>query len=103
MAHEIIWTAGAEADLQRLYEQMDDHDLALRLLYQPLEHVLSLIADYPGMGAGVRGTRCVRRILAGPRMRYGLFYVEEGRRIMVHALVDMRQDPQVLQTRLTGM
>jgi hypothetical protein len=48
MAREIIWTAGAEADLQRLYEQVDDHDLAMKLLHDPLEHVLRLLADFPG-------------------------------------------------------
>lgn len=103
MAFEIIWTAGAEADLQRLYDQIGDHDLALQVLHQPLEHILSLLSEYPGIGAVVRGTRRVRRVLAGPRMKYGLFYVEEGRRIMVHVLMDMREDPQVLRRRLAGM
>ncbi len=103
MAHEIIWTAGAEADLQWLYEQIGDHDLALRVLHQPLEHVLSLLAEHPGIGARVRTTRRVRRVLAGPQMRYGLFYVEEGRRVMIHVLVDMRQDPQDLEKRLARL
>lgn len=103
MAHEITWTIGAEADLQALYEQVDDHDLSLRILHQPLEHILSLLAEFPNIGARVRGTQRVRRVLTGPKMRYGLFYVEEARRIMIHALVDMRHDPKALQTRLSGM
>lgn len=103
MAHEIVWTSGAEADLQRLYEQMNDHHLVVSRLYEPLDHVLSLLADFPSLGARVSGTRRVRRVLAGPKMCYGLFYVEEARRIMIHVLVDLRQDPQAFRTRLAGL
>lgn len=83
VALEIVWTAGAEADLLRLYEQVGDHDLAIKVLREPLKRVLSL--------------------LAGPRKRFGIFYVEEARRIMIHVLIDMRQDPELLRLRLDGL
>ncbi|MBK8039521.1 MAG: type II toxin-antitoxin system RelE/ParE family toxin [Verrucomicrobiaceae bacterium] len=103
MAHEIVWTAGAEADLLDLYQQIDDHDLAIRVLREPLSQILRLLSEFPQMGAGVRGTQRMRRVLTGPRLRYGLFYVEEGKRIMIHALLDLRQDPQTVSRRLRGM
>jgi hypothetical protein len=103
MRHEIVWTAGAESDLLFLYHQLEDHELALRVLRDPLNQILRLLAEYPALGARVRGTKSVRRVLTGPRMRYGLFYVEEGKRIFIHALVDLRQDPAVIRRRLSGM
>jgi plasmid stabilization system protein ParE len=103
MAHEIVWTAGAEADLLYLYQQIDDHDLSIRVLREPLSQVLRLLSEFPQTGAGVRGTLRVRRVLTGPRLRYGLFYVEESKRIMIHALLDRRQDPQTVSRRLRGI
>ena len=103
MAHEVVWTAGAEADLQRLYEQVGDHDQAIKHLHDPLDHLVRLLADFPGIGARVRGTRRGRRVLTGSKMRYGLFSIEEGRRILIHVLTDMRQNPQDLEKRLAGL
>lgn len=100
MPREVVWTSGAESDLLRLYEQMGNHDLALRVLRDPLERSLHLLADNPGLGPVVKGTRRVRRLLTGPRLRFGLFYVEETTRIMIHALVDMRDDPSLVRRRL---
>jgi plasmid stabilization system protein ParE len=103
VAHDIVWTAGAEADLLRLYEQVGDHDLAIKALREPLKRVLSLLAEYPALGARVHGTERIRRLLTGPGKRFGIFYVEEVRRIMIHALIDMRQNPELLRLRLGGL
>ena len=103
VAHEIVWTAGAEADLLRLYEQVGDHDLAIKVLREPLKRVLNLLAEYPALGARVHGTERIRRLLAGPRKRFGIFDVEEARRIMIHILIDTRQDPELLRLRLGGL
>ena len=75
----------------RLYEQVGDHDLAINILREPLKRVLNLLAEYPALGAKVHGTQRVRRLLAGPGKRFGIFYVAEVRRIMIHVLIDMRQ------------
>ncbi len=103
MTHEIVWTAGAESDLLRLYEQVGDHDLAIKVLREPLNRVLNLLAENPTLGPKVHGTQRTRRLLTGPGMRFGIFYVEEVRRIMIHALMDMRQDPELLRLRLGGL
>lgn len=99
MAHEIVWTAAAEADLLSLYEQFGDHDLAIRVLRQPLMHALNLLADHPGLGAKIQKRR-LRRLLVGPKRRFGLFYAEEGKRVMLLAILDMRQDPEWLARRM---
>ena len=103
MAREIVWTAGAEADLLSLYQQINDHDLAIRVLREPLNQVLRLLAEFPSLGAPVRGTQRVRRVLADLRLRYGLFYVEEKIRDIIHALLDLRLDPRSIAGRLLGM
>ncbi|MDI1313243.1 type II toxin-antitoxin system RelE/ParE family toxin [Prosthecobacter sp.] len=103
MAHEIVWTAGAEADLLRIYEQVGDHDLAIKVLREPLKRVLSLLREYPALGSKVHGTQRIRRLLTGPGKRFGIFYVAEVRRIMIHALIDMRQDPELLRLRLNDL
>ena len=103
VAHDIVWTAGAEADLLRLYEQVGDHDLAIKVLREPLKRVLNLLAEYPALGARVHGTERIRRLLTGPGKRFGIFYVEEVRRIMIHALIDMLQNPELLRLRLGGL
>ena len=87
----------------RLYEQVGDHDLAVKVLREPLKRVLTLLAEYPTLGAKVHGTKRIRRLLAGPRKRFGIFYVEEARRIMIHVLIDTRQDPEMLLRRLSGL
>jgi hypothetical protein len=38
--------------------------------------------------------------LLGPKNRYGLFYVVEKRGILIHALLDLRQDPEAIWKRL---
>jgi hypothetical protein len=103
MKAEIVWTAGAERDLVVLFDQVasvsEDFEVALRLLRQPLDRAVTLLSDNPRPGAPVRGTS-IRRILLGPKFRYALFYAEEGCRLMIHALLDMRQDPNLIRDRL---
>ncbi len=86
-----------------LYEQISDHDLALQVLRDPLDRVLELLKAFPDLGPRVKGTERVRKLLAGPRRRYGLFYVHEGTRIFIHALLDMRQDSELIARRLKGL
>jgi plasmid stabilization system protein ParE len=105
MALEIVWTAGAERDLVELHQQVlhwlgDDAELVDRVLEQPLESSLRLLRDHPEIAPKVRGTRRARRRLLGPHQRYGLFYVVEQRAIFIHALLDLRQDPQTIWKRL---
>ncbi|MDZ4402186.1 hypothetical protein [Prosthecobacter sp.] len=103
MARELVWTAGATADLLQLYEQVGDHDLAIKVLRQPLDHALSLLNENPALGPRVRGTLHIRRLLVGPKFRFGVFYVEEPRGILIHALLDMRQSSDVIRRRLGSL
>jgi plasmid stabilization system protein ParE len=108
VATEIIWTLGAEQDLLLLYRQMealsgDDDDLPLRLLRRPLMQGLKLLSENPSLGRRLAQRSNVRRLLIGPDFRHGLFYVVETRGIIVHALLDLRQDPALILRRLKGI
>jgi len=107
MALEVVWTAGAERDLleihQRLFDALpDEDDLMARVLHRPLWSAVNLLPQHPEVGARVKGTKGFRRWLLGPQRRYGLFYVIESRGIVVHALLDMRQNPDAIWKRLRG-
>lgn len=107
MVPEVVWTAGAERDLLEIYLQLfdafdGDDDLILRVLRQPLQSALGLIVQHPEAGAKVKHTKGVRRWLLGPQRRYGLFYVVESRGLMIHTILDMRQNPETIWKRLRG-
>ena len=107
MVPEAVWTAGAERDLVEIYLQLfdafdGDADLISRVLRQPLQSALGLLPQHPEAGARVKRTKGVRRWLLGPQRRYGLFYVVESRGIVIHATLDMRQNPETIWKRLRG-
>jgi plasmid stabilization system protein ParE len=92
---DIVWTRAAESDLQALYQNLEEHafgddflsliDASLHLLLQFPE--MAPIFDVP-----------LRRLVLNNR-RYGLFYCIEGRRIILHAVADLRRDPEELRER----
>src|SRR4051794_21719221 len=108
MELEVVWTASAECDLLELHQRLfsafpEDAHINTRVLEHPLEASLRLLQKHPEIAPRVRGTRRARRRLLGPQNRYGLFYVVEKRGIIVHALLDLRQDPESIWKRIQGL
>ena len=108
MPLELVWTAWAECDLLELHQRLfqvfgEDTDSVARVLLVPLESSLKLLRDHPEIAPRIRGTQRARRRLLGPNNRYGLFYVVEKRGIIIHALLDLRQDPKTILKRLEGL
>lgn len=89
MRDRIAWTQGASVDLQELYSSFEE-EVAERFLTQ-LDAALSLLSVFPEQASVYSGN--VRRLLIGKRRQYGLFYSVVGRRIIISALADLRQDP----------
>lgn len=107
MALEVVWTAGAERDLIEMHHWLlevlpDDDELIARVLRRPLQSALALLPQHPEIGARVKSTRHVRRWLLGPQRRHGLFHIVENRGIVIHGLLDMRQNPEAIWKRLRG-
>jgi plasmid stabilization system protein ParE len=94
-----VWTLGAEADIQYLYERLDEWDEgAGDRFYDEVLTAVRMLEAFPHIGPVVHYGK-VRRVLVYNRY-YGLFYVVEGDRIILHALLDLRQDPKTLKRRL---
>lgn len=94
---EIIWTRAAEADLLAVYDTFEN------LRQGSGDELLSLIDDsiqmlkqFPHMAPVFEAP--FRRLLVHGG-RYGLFYAIEGRRIVLHALADLRRNPTQLRQR----
>ena len=97
-----VWTLGAEADVQHIYERMEawDEGTGDRFYDEVLASVRMLEA-FPHIGPLVHRGK-VRRVLVFNRF-YGLFYVIENRRLILQALLDLRQDPESVMRRLRGI
>jgi len=108
MALDVIWSAGAERDLLEIHQiwfdllGQDDASIA-KVLERPLHSAMRLLSEHPEVGARVRGIPKMRRWLMGPQRRYGLFYVLENRGLLIHAFLDLRQNPEHILKRLSGI
>lgn len=94
-----VWTLGAEADVQRLYERFETRDEGTGdRFYEEVLSSVRLLESFPHIGSVVHRGK-VRRVLVFNR-NYGLFYVSEPRGIILHALLDLRQNPKAIMKRL---
>jgi plasmid stabilization system protein ParE len=92
---EVIFLAGAEADVQAAYERREsfregagDHFL------RELDRCAALLSRYPRIGRPHRG---VYRKLLVPDNPYGVFYAVEPSRVVILAVLDLRQDPKTIE------
>ncbi len=95
---ELIILAGAEREILEAYVKLDGFQDGLGERFeQRVEETLSLIVAHPKIGPVFRGeTR--RRLVRG--FPHAIFYEIEPRRIIVHAVLDLRQSPESIIRRL---
>jgi hypothetical protein len=98
MALEIVWTAGAEGDLAEVHQHLffasgENDEAVSQWLEAPLELNLCLLREHPEIAPRVRGMPGIRRRLLGHNRA-------EKRGIIIHALLDLRQDPATIAKRL---
>ena len=94
-----VWTLGAEADVQRLYERLESWDEGMGdRFYDEVLASVRMLEAFPHTGPVVHRVK-VRRVLVFNR-HYGLFYAVEDRGLILHALLDLRQDPKTVMHRL---
>ena len=86
---EAIWTSGAADDYLRADSILASSDA--------IDAVISLVRLFPEMGSRVPGTDRIRRVLVGRRRFYGLYHSVVGNRLIVVALLDLRQDPDKIE------
>lgn len=96
---EIVWTLAAELDFQFLYERLDTRNPgAGDRFFESLVESIAQLQAFPRIGPTVHGGY-LRRVLVYER-HYGLFYSIESRRLILHAIRDLRGDPKWLERRL---
>jgi toxin ParE1/3/4 len=89
---EVVLLLSAERDLQEAYNWVEEHRRGREQFFlQDVEVRLEHLQKYPLIGRLYRGR--YRRLLI-PRYPFGIFYVVESNRIVVHAVPDLRQDPE---------
>lgn len=88
---EVIWTASAAEDYLRA-ESSKPYEFAAGL-----DGALSLLKAFPQMGAPVPDSKKLKRILVGRYRHLGLYYGLTPNRIVVVALIDLRQDPASIE------
>ncbi|SKB01470.1 hypothetical protein SAMN02745166_03379 [Prosthecobacter debontii] len=97
--NQTLWTLGAEMDVQAIYERLEvlEEGMGDRFYGEVLAD-LKLLEAFPEIGSLVYGDR-LRRVFVFNR-NYGLYYVAEKSRLVIHALLDLRQDPDQIRRRL---
>jgi plasmid stabilization system protein ParE len=96
---EIVWTLGAESDVQRIYKRLETWEEGTGdRFYEGVLASAGMLESFPLIGPVVHAGK-VRRVLVFNR-NYGLFYVAESRGVVIHALLDLRQHPAQIMKRL---
>ena len=94
---DVVWTRAAEADLQRVFEDLErNREGSGERFLELLEASMQLLRQFPEMAPNFEAP--FRRLLLNDG-RHGLFYVTEDRGIVIHALADLRRDPYELRDR----
>jgi plasmid stabilization system protein ParE len=89
---------GAEADLLEAYVRLEEQRTGLgERFYRTLDFALERMRQHPQMAPVYLGD--YRRPVLRP-FGFGVFYTITGARVMVGAILDLRQDPEAIARRL---
>jgi plasmid stabilization system protein ParE len=89
---------GAEADLLEHFIRCEERSIGRGdRLYESVDRALELLRQQPEMAPVYRGN--VRRLVLRP-FDLGVFYSIEGERLMIGAILDLRQGPDAIERRL---
>ena len=96
---EVVFLLSAERDLQEAYNWVEEHRQGREQFFlQDVGLSLEHLRGFPLIGRLYRGR--YRRLLI-PRYPFGIFYVAESNRIVIHAILDLRQDPEKFRERFS--
>lgn len=91
---------GAEADLLEIYLRLEQYRDGLgERFYHILDRALERLRQNPEIAPPYRG---VYRRLVLRTFGIGVFYSIEGDRLMVGAILDLRQSPESIERRLSS-
>ena len=94
---EVVWTRRAEDHVQRVFAKLDEYSPRVAESWlEEIERRVQLLARFPEMATIWREPyRCLKL-----RRGLGLFYVIEGRRLIVTGIFPLKMDPTTIIRRL---
>jgi plasmid stabilization system protein ParE len=96
---ELILLLAAEADIQSAFARYEEYQEGRGLVFlQEVELALTLLKANPHLGSPYAWT--YRRLLI-QNFPYGIFYQPLPSRIIISAVMDLRQDPETMKKRLS--
>jgi hypothetical protein len=97
---DIVMLAGADDDLQEIFNRLEDReDGRGREFMAAVDRRLAWLSDFADSRSFYREPFRKERI---PDTMQAIFYTSESRGVMVHAILDLRQDPRAIHRRLFG-
>lgn len=98
---EIVWLRSADDDVQQAYNRFEDRWPGFgNSFLLAVEAVLERLKFHPEIGTIAKGD--VRRVLV-PDFSFGVYYQFTGGRIMINSVLNLRQNPELLQRRLDDL
>ena len=97
---DLILLVQADLDIQDAFERYEDYQAGRgEMFMRQLDAALTLLRRHPEMAPVYAGL--FRRMLIRD-FPYGIFYQAQPTRIVVAAIMDLRQDPQIIRSKLLG-
>ena|SRR5207237_10613341 len=95
---EIVWKQGSENDLLQIFADLEvrSEGAGARFVYK-LDFTLQHLRNHPEMAPMFEEP--VRRLVIGST-GYGLFYSVEPRGIIIHTLIHLSRNPQLIRDRI---
>jgi len=95
---ELVILAGDEAEVLESQARLEDAASGLGDRFNArVEEAFDRLEPHPECGPTYSGP--FRRLLVRD-FPFGIFYSIEGRRVIAHAVLDLRQEPRAIQQRL---
>ena len=89
---EIVLLQGAQSDVLSIYAVQGER------IYQRVDRALGILRFFPEAGPLQAGGR-IRRLLV-TKTNFGIFYTATGKRVLVGAVMDLRQSEEMIGRRL---
>lgn len=97
---ELVFLFAADADIQTAYEFYEAYqDGRGEVFMRHLDAAIGRLRTFPEIAPPIHEAH--RRLLVHG-FPCGVFYTLEGRRIIIAAVMDLRQDPEAIHRRLRG-
>jgi plasmid stabilization system protein ParE len=97
---DLILLLQADQDIQTAFERYEDYQEGRgEVFLRQLDAAFTLLRQHPEIAPVYAAP--YRRMLTR-EFPYGIFYVAQPTRIVVAAVMDLRQDPRVIRQRLVG-